>query len=151
MYKYLNNLVSKDTHINYKKLRGKYTYKDGFIGEENSFLINNIPFNVALNMCQKDKLNQETFIWKTDGYFGFIDQNGNSNGEFTKDPRNMGFNKDEVEKFGSRILSKHNDGQGFTFVMEHFVPKYSRGAVGNMAGNNEMICEELFRLDFEEE
>ena len=57
----------------------------------------------------------------------------------------MSFNKDDVEAFGSRLKSKHNKGQGFTFKLEQYAPmKNSRNSIRNLDGSNKMILEELF-------
>lgn len=141
----LKEVMNKDNHITYKKLHGNYTYDDGSIGSENSFMINNIDFNTAMNLMKS--INQESIIWKDKNYFGFIDSNGNPDGEFSKDTKNMSFNKDDVEAFGSRLKSKHNKGQGFTFKLEQYTPiKPSRSSVRNLDGSNKMILEELFSI-----
>ena len=106
--------------ITYKKLEGHYIYDDGTQGTENSFLINNITKEEALELGRA--VNQESILWKDDNFFGYIYcSDGHPDMTFSRDDKNMGFNKDDVYAFGSRLKSKHNEGQGFTFVAEHYV------------------------------
>lgn len=142
---YLKEKMSRNNMITYKKMRGNYTHDDGSFASENSFLINNISFADAMDLMHK--INQESIIWKDNDYFGFIDDNGNPDGSLSTDEKNMGFNSDDVNAFGSHLKSKHNKGQGFTFKLEQFVPKYSsRSSVRNMGGDNKYIVEELFSI-----
>ena len=125
--------------ITYKKLEGHYIYDDGTQGTENSFLINNITKEKALELGRT--INQESILWKDDNFFGYIYcSDGHPDMSFSRADRNMSFNKDDVYAFGSRLKSKHNEGQGFTFVAEHYTYNNSKKM---------QIKETLFKLRVE--
>ena len=140
----LSKLRSNNNKITWRILKGTYTYDNGEQGEENSFLINNVSKEEASKMM--NAINQESIIWKDDSYFGFLLPDGDEDGEFSKDDKNMGFNSEDVRNFGSRLDSKHNKGQGFTFKMESLVAEKSMSSVRNLSGKNKLINKNLFTI-----
>lgn len=143
--KLIKELSEKDSHITYRVLKGNYEYDDGSRGTENSFMINNISFEDAMRIMRA--INQESIIWKDNDYFGFINYNGEKDGSFSTDSKNMGFNSEDVEAFGSRLDSKHNKGQGFTFKMESVEGALKgRSSIRNLGGDNHLVENNLFTI-----
>lgn len=136
--------AKKGKKITYRVLRGTYVYDNGEEAFEKSYLINNISKEDALTLM--NLINQESIIWKDDKFFGFLDANGNPDGEFSKGNRNMGFDPEDVAQFGSRLDNKHNKGQGFTFKVEEMLAEKSRSSVRNLDGKNKVIRESLFTI-----
>lgn len=125
LYNWASANLSKYTkQSGYKKTMGRYTYKDGTIGEEPSVIVYNLPLEevkkFAFNPVEKKGINQESIIWKDKDFFGILYADGSSD-RFTKDPRNMTF--DDVEEFGSRLANQmnHNKGKLFAFKFEQLV------------------------------
>lgn len=142
LVKEVNALMHKDRKITFKKLIGRYTYDDKTVGEEESLLINNISLEQALALGRS--VNQESIIYKDSDFFGFIDcATGEPDGKFSSDDRNMSFNKEDIELFGSRLNSKHNKGQGFLFKMESVYPvqKSSVRKLGDLTTETEELFE----------
>lgn len=106
--------------ITYRTLRGNYKYDDGSTGSETSYLVNNITKDKALRLGKK--YNQESIIWHDKNFFGFINCNtGEEDNCFSRSKKNLSFDPDAVAAYGSSIDSKHNKGQGFTFVAEELM------------------------------
>lgn len=110
---FIRKLSSKYDNIGYNLIKGKYTYDDGLTGNEDSYIIYNIPKEEALKIAQK--LNQESIIWKDKDYFGFIKADGTLAGEFNNDEKNMSFSKENTKAFSSKLSGKHNNSQEFIF------------------------------------
>lgn len=142
----IDKLSDKRKNITFRVLKGTYTYEDGSLGEETSYLINNLSKEDAIRIGRK--LNQESIIWKDNDFFGFIDMaSGNPDGELSKDRKNMSFDKDAIKAFGSRLNSKHNKGQGFVFKMSELVNDNKGSSIKNLGGTKsheedifEMLC-----------
>ena len=115
--------VAKDG-IGYKKVRGQYTYDDGTPGSEDSYIIYNIPKELALQIARD--LNQESIIWKDDNFFGFLTADGKPDGEFTKSKRNMTLDPDSVKDFSSRFNQGRDSEKPFNFKMEEDVLEEQR-------------------------
>lgn len=127
--------------ITYKEIEGSYTYDDGTHGTEQSYLINNISKEQALELGKS--VNQESILWKDDDFFGYIYcDTGKPDMAFSRDDRNMSFNQEDVQAFGSRLKDKHNKGQGFTFVAEHYVYNGSK---------TNKVKEKLFKISYKVE
>ena len=129
----------KGPMITYIKLQGTYTYTDDeSVGYERSLLINNITLNKALEIVRS--INQQSIVWKDKNFFGIVDcDTGKASSRFSTDKNNMTFDPEIVQKFGSKIVSKHAEGdKGFAFKLERFV----RGK-----GIYDTITEELFTLE----
>lgn len=127
--------------ITYKEIEGSYTYDDGTHGTEQSYLINNISREQALELGKS--VNQESILWKDDDFFGYIYcDTGKPYVTFSQYERNMSFNQAGVQAFGSRLKDKHNKGQGFTFVAEHYVYNGSK---------TNKVKEKLFKISYKVE
>lgn len=96
--------------IGFKHLQGTYTYEDGTLASERSLIIYNITKEEALRIARK--LNQESIIWKDENFFGFLDMNGNADGELG---RGINLDNEKVLSYGSKLLGKHNKAKGFVF------------------------------------
>ena len=115
-----NTLHDRGITIGWKELVGRYTYEDGSVDDETSYIIYNIPKEDALRLASR--INQETIIWKDDNFFGFLDMNGNS--KWDELGRGMNFSSDDVKSFGSALSTyghkrdyRHNKGVSFIFEM----------------------------------
>lgn len=109
----------------YKWLNGNYTYNTGEHGAELSCMLMYITLDKALEIARK--LNQETIIWKDDDFFGIVDvATGKPIDRFSTSPKNLSFDDDSVRQFGSALISKHNKGHGFTFVIEDLIPSHQK-------------------------
>lgn len=146
LYNLVTKLSKKNNKITWKYMRGNYVYDDGTQGQEKSLLINNIPKEDALHIAEL--INQESIIWKDNSFFGFITCGTHieDNCLSTAD-KNMNFDKESVQRYGSYIDTKRNKGQGFTFIMEDFIPQYARSSIRNMSGDNIMVNRELFKIE----
>lgn len=113
----LKNLVAKlrdkVSNIGFNRLEGTYTYEDGEQGIEDSLIVYNIPKQDALNIA--NTINQESIIWKDDSYFGFLDKNGNEEGKFKNDAKNMTFDEKITDMFGSKLRSGNTLKPAFAF------------------------------------
>ena len=109
----VRDVSSKYPNIGYNTLKGKYTYENGLTGNEISYVIYNIPKEEALDIAKK--LNQESIIWKDNSFFGFLKQDGTSDGEFKNGEKNMAFGKEDTKSFSSRLPGKHSNSQEFIF------------------------------------
>ena len=124
--------------ITYKEIEGSYIYDDGTHGTEQSYLINNISKEQALELGRA--VNQESILWHDATFFGYIYcESGKTDMEFSRDERNMSFNQEDVQAFASRLKDKHNKGQGFTFVAEHYVYNGSK---------TRKLKEKLFKISY---
>lgn len=133
--------------IEYKYLFGAYEYEDGSIAEELSIIIFNISFDEALKICRE--LNQESIIWKDENYFGFIDSNGNKDGEFSKSAA-INFSDEDIKLFGSRLAThkRKNQLKPFKFVMEQYKSS-EKSSIRNMT-KHDREKEKVFVIDFKE-
>lgn len=138
------SLKNRNQHIGWVNLKGTYTYENGITSEKMSLLIDNITKEQALYIAQK--INQESIIYKDEKFFGFLDMDGNSIGQFSNDEKNMSFSSEHTKLFGSKLNSRHNKGQPFLFKMEKLSPKYAQSSVKNISGNP-IIIEELFEIN----
>ena len=134
----------RELNLGFKPLFGSYEYEDGTIGKELSLLIPNISLEDAKRLM--NEVNQECIIFKDKDFFGFIDQNGNPDGEFSKDAYNMNFSDEDIKIFGSRLAKHKNENQKkpWKFVMEQYIPE-ERNSVRNMGENHKK--EKIFELD----
>lgn len=124
--------------ITYKEIEGSYIYDDGTHGTEQSYLINNISKEQALELGRA--VNQESILWHDATFFGYIYcESGKTDMEFSRDERNMSFNQEDVQAFASRLKDKHNKDQGFTFVAEHYVYNGSK---------TRKLKEKLFKISY---
>lgn len=96
--------------IGFKHLQGTYTCEDGTLASERSLIIYNITKEEALRIARK--LNQESIIWKDENFFGFLDMNGNADGELG---RGINLDNEKVLYYGNKLLGKHNKAKGFVF------------------------------------
>ena len=88
-------------------------------------------------------VNQESILWHDATFFGYIYcESGKTDMEFSRDERNMSFNQEDVQAFASRLKDKHNKGQGFTFVAEHYVYNGSK---------TNKVKEKLFKISYKVE
>lgn len=111
----LSRKVRDKRKIGFKHLQGTYTYDDGTLASERSLIIYNITKEEALRIARK--LNQESIIWKDENFFGFLDMNGNADGELG---RGINLDNEKVLSYGSKLLGKHNKAKGFVFeALEH--------------------------------
>lgn len=151
LYSWASNNLSK-YNSGYKKTRGRYTYKDGNIGEEPSVIVYNLPLEevkkFAFNPVEKKGINQESIVWKDKDFFGILYADGSSD-KFTKDPKNMTFN--DVEEFGSRLANQmnHNKGKLFAFKFEQLV--HTKPISWKNYKNRETTYETLFEMKLPEE
>lgn len=113
-----NKLNNDGINIGWKELVGRYTYENGDVDDETSYIIYNIPKKDALKLAKG--INQETIIWKDKDFFGFLDMDGNQ--KWDELGREMNFSSDDVKSFGSALStyghkrdSKHNKGVPFIF------------------------------------
>ena len=134
----------RELNLGFKPLFGSYEYEDGTIGKELSLLIPNISLEDAKRLM--NEVNQECIIFKDKDFFGFIDQNGNPDGEFSKDAYNMNFSDEDIKIFGSRLAKHKNENQKkpWKFVMEQYIPE-ERNSVRNIGENHKK--EKIFELD----
>lgn len=145
----VSNLSAKNRgKIGYKYLFGRYEYEDGSIGEELSIIIFNIDKEDAVRIGKE--VNQESIIWKDDSFFGFLNQQGQEDGSFTSDVRNMNLSDEDIKLFGSRLAKHKNKNQlsWYKFVMEQYIPTGKDvSSIRNMAYNKNRNKEQLFEFD----
>lgn len=106
-------LRNKISNIGFNRLEGTYTYENGEQGIEDSLIVYNIPKDDALNIA--NQINQESIIWKDDNYFGFLDKDGNEEGTFKNDTKNMTFDEQITDMFGSKLRSGNTLKPAFAF------------------------------------
>lgn len=109
----VKNVSSKYPKIGFNKLEGTYTYEDGTQGIENSLIIYNIPKDEALNIA--DELNQESIIWKDGDFFGFLKPDGQVDGTFDNQDKNMSFDDKITSMYGSKLKGNNNSSKPFVF------------------------------------
>ena len=109
----VKNVSSKYPKIGFNKLEGTYTYEDGTQGIENSLIIYNIPKDEALNIA--DELNQESIIWKDGDFFGFLKPDGQEDGTFDNQDKNMSFDDKITSMYGSKLKGNNNSSKPFVF------------------------------------
>ena len=140
-----------DSRIGYKPLWGRYEYEDGTVANELSLMIFNLTKDQAVSLAKT--LNQESIIWKDKDFFGFLTQDGNEDGRFSSDPRNINMSDEDVKLFGSRLAKHKNKNQQkwFKFVMEQYAPIGERNAVRNMSTRPGRKKEKVFELTLHED
>ena len=115
-----NKLSDSGIKIGWKELVGRYTYENGDVDDETSYIVYNIPKKDAIKLAKS--INQETIIWKDNDFFGFLDMEGNQ--KWDELAKGMSFSSDDVKSFGSALStyghnrdSHHNKGVPFIFEM----------------------------------
>lgn len=95
---------------------GTYTYQDGTLGKESSFILYNVDKDVALDIASQ--VNQETIIWKDDDFFGLLlVPSGEEYVVFDKRTLNFSINnyaRDDAS-FGTKMPSDSVNLHGFRF------------------------------------
>ena len=142
----IDKLSDKRKNITFRVLIGTYTYEDGSIGKETSYLINNLFKEDAIRIGRK--LNQESIIWKDKDFFGFIDvASGKPVAELSKGEKDMPFEKEAIKELRSRLYSRHDKGQRFVFKLSELVNDNKGSSVKNLGGTKsheedifEIIC-----------
>ena len=115
-----NALRDKGITIGWKELVGRYTYENGEVDDETSYIIYNIPKEDALKLASS--INQESIIWKDNDFFGFLGMDGTP--MWDELGRGMSFSSEDVKSFGSALATyghkrdvKHSKGVPFIFEM----------------------------------
>ena len=115
LYDLIHRLIdTTDNKISYKPIIGTYQMENGEIVKEWSYVIYNLSKEEAITIGKE--INQESIIWKDANFFGFIYMDGREENCFSRNE--LDFSTETLDKFASKLASKHNDGKRFAFKFE---------------------------------